>query len=195
MRCADWKNNHSLFIADVKSVPNNAKANLNAGLAYIEMAADEKGLLRKQELDSAKKYLLIGIKIFPEFADGYLNMGLVYNWNNNFDSAEVWWNKARVINPNAVNLQQYDKVLSQHFLQIGLKNGVDKNFEASIFNLNKAFRYDSLNAEISYNLGGAYFTINNFKQAKRYFEKTVQLNPANKDAQAGLQVANLKLNK
>ena len=193
VRCADWKDNHTLFIADVNSVPMDAKANLNAGLAYAEISQLQKSPLREQSYDSSEKYLLKGIKIHPNFPDGYLNIGVLYNWKNNYDSAEVWWNRARAVKPNASGLLQYDRVLSQHYLQMGLKEGVNKNYKVSIDYLLKAYRYDSLNAGISFNLGGAYFSINEFASAKMFWEKSLQLRPGDAQTIAGLQAVNQQM--
>lgn len=193
LRGFDWKDNHTLFIADVKSVPNNSKANLNAGLAYTEIAQNLKSPAKEQTLDSAKKYLLRGIKIYPQFLDGYINMGVVYNWVGNYDSAEVWWNRARAINPGSNLLTTYDKVLANYYLQRGLKKGTEKNYSDCIVELLHAYKYDSLNTEITYNLGGVYFTINDFANAKLYWEKTMQINPANQQAASGLQALNQRM--
>jgi Tfp pilus assembly protein PilF len=193
LRCFDWKNNNTLFISDVKSVPNNAKAHLNAGIAYIDLAQKLEQPQKQIPLDSAKIHLLKGIAIYPKFIDGYLNMGVIYNWENNFDSAEVWWNRARKIKPHNSSLMQYDKVLATHYYQEGLKEATDKKYEECISDFLKAYQYDSLNADICYNMGGVYFTINDFANAKLYWEKTLQLNPANQQAAGGLQAANQKL--
>lgn len=193
LRCMDWKNNNTLFIADVKSVPNNAKAHLNAGIAYIDLAGKLEMPQKQIPLDSAKIHLLKGIAIYPQFADGYLNMGVIYNWENNFDSAEVWWNRARKIKPDNSSLAQYDKVLAIHYYQNGLKKATDKKYAACIADFLKAYQYDSLNADICYNMGGVYFTVNDFANAKLYWEKTLQLNPNNQQAAGGLQAVNQKL--
>ncbi|MEO8150047.1 MAG: glycosyltransferase family 39 protein [Bacteroidia bacterium] len=195
VRCFDWKDNHTLFIADVKSVPQNSKANLNAGLSYTEMAKDLKSPVKEQMLDSAKKYLLKGIEIYPKFSDGYLNMGVIYSWLNNFDSAEVWWNRARSVNPNNNTLKEYDKVLATYYYQRGLKKGTEKNYDDCINDLLRAYKYDSFNADITYNLGGVYFTVNDLVNAKLFFEKTLQINPANQQAASGLQVVNQRMAK
>ena len=106
IRCFDWKDNHTLFIADVQSVPFNAKANLNAGLAYVEMAQDLKSPDKEQRLDSAKKYLQTGIKIYPEFLDGYLS-----TWGAPIECAE--WDKipAFIHGDNSRLEQLLDKLL------------------------------------------------------------------------------------
>ena len=193
-RCSDWKDNHSLFIADVNSVPESAKANLNAGLVYLEEGGKQKGSEKEKSLNHAKYYLQKGIAIYPSFADGYFNMGVIYNWTGNYDSAEVWWNKAQIVNPNSSRVAEYNKVLAQHFFQSGIHKGVEKNYNGSINYLLKALRYDSLNDEINYNLAGVYFTINDFGKAKYFFEKTLALNPADDKARAGLNAASQRLN-
>ncbi len=186
IRCYDWKDNHTLFIADVKAVPNNAKAYLNAGIAYLEIGKDLIGVERQQSFDSAKTYFAKGIAIYPLFADGYLNTGVIYSWEANYDSAEFWWNRARIVSPDNAKLKEFDKILAERYFRSGMTKGVEKDYDESIKDLTKAYQYDSLREDIPYNLGGAYFTINDFANAKLYFKKALELNPSNEQAKGAL---------
>ncbi|MBL0048527.1 MAG: DUF1736 domain-containing protein [Bacteroidetes bacterium] len=186
-RCADWEDSNTLFIADVKNVPQNSKANLNASLAYLKLSEDSINKTHNAAmLDSAKKYIEKALAIYPARADGYLNMGVIYSWKDNFDSAEVWWDRARNIEPNSATLKGYEKVLSDHYYKKGLKKGVDKDFAGSIADLQHAYRYDTLNAALTYNLGGAFYTVKEYEKAKLFWKKTLRLDPNNQGAIGGL---------
>ncbi len=195
-RCADWKDSNTLFIADVKNVPQNSKANLNASLAYLKLSEDSiKKTHDAAMLDSAKKYIEKSLAIYPGRPDGYLNMGVIYSWKDNFDSAEVWWDRARSIEPNSTTLKGYEKILSDYYFKKGLKKGVDKDFAGSVADLQHAYRYDTLNATLTYNLGGAFYTVKEYDKAKLFWEKTLRLDPNNQGAQGGLNALRYNLSR
>lgn len=186
-RCADWRNNNTLFIADAETAPQSTKVQLNAGIAYLELSQIASVNERKNYIKSAMIHLQKGIAISPNYMDGYLNMGVCYNWLTNFDSAEVWWNKARLINPKHNLLIEYDKILSAYFLKTGLQKGVEKKFGESIKYMRRALQYDSSNAIIFSNLGGAYYTIQKMDSAKYFWQKTLLLKPTDTDAIGGMR--------
>ncbi len=188
-RCLDWKNNNTLFLSDVDETPNSAKSQLNAGFTCLNLAKENSGDEKEKLLDESMSYLQKGIVIYPEKIDGYINMGVAYNWKNDYKNAELWWNKARAVNPLSPQLNDPDRVLSVYYLHEGMKYGVDKKYELSIRTMLHALQYDSLNAEILFNLGGAYFTIQNADSAIYYFQKTLLKNPDYPNASNGLQSA------
>ena len=191
-RCSDWKDNNILFIADTKSAPRSAKVQLNAGIAYINLSDQKKAVKPDSLLNKALYHLQKGIEIYPNFIDGYMNMGVVYNRLNNMDQAEIWWNKARKINPQHQKFSEYDKIISQYYLLKGLNNGTERNFKKAVSNLNIALSYDTSNIDIIYNLGGAYFMIPNHDSAKYFFWKTLERNPDFQKAKDGLQVIEMQ---
>lgn len=186
-RCRDWKDNNTLFIADTEGAPNSAKIQLNAAIAYINLSEKKDTTEQDSLLNKAIYHLQKGIDIYPIYIDGYMNMGVAYNRLRDLANAELWWNKARKINPQHTAFLEYDKIISNHYFAIGLKNGVDRNFKESISNMQKALNYDSLNADVLYNLGGAYFTIQKIDSAKYFFQKVLQLNPSYQKAMDGLR--------
>ena len=78
---------------------------------------------------------------------------------------------------------------AQHLLDclLGLQEAVKKNLTSCITYFEKSVHYDPNNAEAWYNLGGAYFTIQQYDKAKSCWEKTLQLNPKHQEAAAGLK--------
>src|SRR5436190_3586801 len=89
--------------------------------------------------------------------------------------------------PNGHNLSAYDKILCDYYYVTGLNFGVQNKFQDAISNFYKAMRYDSLNADVLYNLGGAYFTINENDSSELYFRKALIINPNYQKATQGLQ--------
>lgn len=188
-RCRDWKDNNSLFLADVNQTPNSAKSQLNAGIACLNLATESTGAEKEKWIDQSFAYLQKGISIYPNKIDGYINIGVAYSWKNDFENAELWWNMARALDPVSTELITPNKVLANHYFKKGMQLGVEKNYTASIGTMIHALQYDSSNAEILFNLGGAYFTIKNSDSAVYYFEKTLLLSPGYPNATEGLNAS------
>ena len=127
-----------------------------------------------------------GIDIYPQYPDGYLNIGVVYNWKNDYINAELWWNKAYKIKPDNKTVHEYFKILATYYYQQGMQKGVQKNFRESVDDMLHAAQYDSLNTDILYNIGGAYFSMNQKDSAAWYWNKTLKINPAYQQAAQGL---------
>ena len=186
-RCPDWKDNNTLFIADTDEAPESAKIQLNAGIAYLKLGEKNDSTVKDSLLKKAMFHLQKGIAIYPAYADGYLNMGVVYSHLRDPANMELWWNKARKISPNHDGFREYDKILSSYYFSVGLQKGIEKKFTESISNMMHALRFDTLNADILYNLGGAYFTIQKTDSAKYFFQKTLSIISNYQKALAGLQ--------
>ncbi len=185
-RCNDWKNNNTLFIADTKNAPNSAKIQLNAGIACIYLSDKKVTIEQDILLNKALHHLQKGINIHPGFTDGYMNVGVAYSRLRDLKNAEVWWNKARKINPKHEKFPEYDRIICNSYIAAGLKNASVGNIKESIINFKNALNYDSLNIDVLYNLGGAYFTIQKNDSAKYFFQKVLQKNPSHQNALDGL---------
>lgn len=186
IRCMDWKDNNTLFKSDVRHVPQSVKANLNAGIAFLDTSDIA---TKKQNLEWAKYYLQRGIALKPDFLDGYVNMGVIYNWQQNNDSALWWWLKAHEINPGSTTVNQYLTMLATPIINKGLQAGAAKDFEASIKYFEQAVKIDPANAEVYYNLGGAYYSIGNLTKAIESWKYCLALNPSHAEATNGLAAA------
>lgn len=187
MRCEDWKDNNTLFLGDVDDAPNSAKVQLNAGLAYINRISELKTENEKAPLyDSAMVHLKKGIEIYPEYPDGYLNMGVIYNWKEDYANAEEWWLKAYRIKPDNSTVHGYFKILATYYYRLGMQSGAQKQFRQSADHFKHALLYDSLNTELLYNTGGAYFSLNLKDSAAFFWKKTLFLDPAHSQAAQGM---------
>jgi tetratricopeptide (TPR) repeat protein len=182
-----------LFLADLKAAPASAKIQMNAGIAYMKLSEDKSPKERDSLLDRAIYHVQKEIDIYPKFLDGYFNLGVAYSRKGDYETAEKWWNKARELYPNDNRIQTYDKVTSSYYYNKGIQKGADKNFQESISCFLTALRYDSTNADIYYNLGGAYFTIQKLDSARYFFRETLKRNPQNAEADRGLKVIEMQM--
>jgi cytochrome c-type biogenesis protein CcmH/NrfG len=186
-RNQDWKSDQVLFLHDVKISSSSARANTYAGVALIRLSdqsqdAAEKKSYAKQSLDYFKKSLAVK----NDYITTLLNMGVAYSRMDSLPQAEAAWKRARMVDSTDKNLQRYENYLAQTYYQKGIADGVNKDYALAISHLEKSVSYGASNADAWYNLGGAYFSIQNYTKAKICWEKTLQLNPQQKQAMQGV---------
>ncbi len=193
-RNKDWKSNDTLFIKDVSIVSNSVKANVAASTAYISMADKTKAKSERNEYLKKAETLLIHAKsIYPDFADIYMNLGGIYYRKANYEAAERAWLKGKEIQPNHPNLPQYFKLLGSAFYKEGLKEGSVQNFANAEKLLKKSVSYMPGNAEVWYNLGGAQYSLHDYRAALKSFEKAIKLRPGYQEAIQGLEAVKVLL--
>jgi len=186
-----WKDNTTLFITDVKAVPNSVKANTAAATAYVSLADKATSLAdREYYLEQAIICLKQAQSIYPNFADIYMNLGTVYFRQEKYEKAERAWLYGQKLQPNHPNLPGYFDALGSVFYRQGLQAGAKGNYDKAVELLEKAAHYHPNDAEVWYNLGGARFSAGKLKEARQAFQKALQLDPKNKDAQSGLNAVN-----
>ncbi len=190
MRNKDWKNDNTLFITDVKTCPNSARTNNGAGTSYILLSDAEQDSTAKQRmLDTAILLLNRALKIHPTYVDPYLNLGVAYNRKGDIEKAEDMWNKARQRNPTHPKLAEYDNVLAITYLNKGnhAAAGNTRNYALAKSYYLRGLRYQGNNNDLLYNLGGLYFTIQQFDSARYYWMLNAQYHPQDKGTLQGLQ--------
>ncbi len=185
-RNAEWKNDTTLFIADAEKVPNSVLVNGNAGKAYIDLSELLENKNREKEL--IKKsifYLNRSVSAHKEYVNGYLNLGVAYYKLKDYDKAKDCWNKAKEIYPNNPFLKRNFELLGQLYYNQAMTIGMKKPKEAILL-LEKAVEIVPSNADYWYNLGGASFTIQDFKKARTAWTKVLELKPDYEQAKQGL---------
>jgi tetratricopeptide (TPR) repeat protein len=190
-RNAQWKSDITLSTHDVHYGTNSIILNGNAGTCYITLADMNKDTAL---LDTAIRYLRKSIVLHKGniYPDSYMNMGVAYFQLRIPDSAMLYWGILKENIPVYPGLAVDDSLLAAAFLDKGVKLGQQKNnLPAAIREIKKAIMVRPDKAEFWYNLGGAYFTEQNYDSAHYAWEKTLELNPNYTLAKQGL--SNLKL--
>ena len=183
-----WKNDITLFITDVKTVPNSVLANGNAGARYIDLSEEPRNKGREQELlDKAIRHLNKAVRIHPKYVNGYLNLGLAYFKLKDLEKAEIYLNEAKRIFPSHPMLKILYAAVAKEYLNRGLILGENNNISDALEAIRKASAIDPQNAEIWYNLGGAYFTRQEFEKAQEAWNNVLLINPDHQDAKRGLE--------
>ncbi len=183
----DWKNDISLFLKDVETVPNSVLVLGNAGARYIDLS-DTKNFVahRKESLEKGIKYLKHAVELHPRYVNGYLNLGLgSYKLGRDRD-ALYYWKQAEALYPNNPYLKNYYIVMYNDLLNRGYQKAQRGQLDSAIYELRKTIILDKLNPEGFYNIGGAYYQKRNYDKAKMYWEQCLKLNPNHVQAKAGL---------
>ncbi len=190
-RNADWKNDNTLFTQDIKVVPNSVLVNGNVAAASITMADFEKDSVKKDKyLHDAIGLLNKAIAVHPGFVAGFLNKGIAYYKLGQMDSAEICMDSVQANYPNYPSLKTLYSLLGEYHMRIGWNQyGRVGRYPEAIAEFNKGIRIDSTNAELWYNLGGAYYSNKQLPQAIQAWNMAIKINPNHTQAKAGRQAA------
>ena len=125
-------------------------------------------LVAQNKIDQAAECYEKGIKINPNFAEIYNNLGLLYiNNKSDVKKAENCYKKAISLNPK----------IPEPYNNLGtLYKSLDK-FDEAIDCYQKALTINPKFTHAYHNLGNVYITIGNFSEAKKNFNKSIQTDP------------------
>ncbi|MGZ4053910.1 MAG: tetratricopeptide repeat protein [Bacteroidia bacterium] len=185
-RNAEWKNDQTLFITDAETVPNSALVNGNAGKAFVDLSEMPENKAQEKELiEKGIYYLKRAVKIHPKYVNGYLNLGVCYFKQKNFEETKANWDKAKSLYPNNPLLKRNFDLLAAEYFNEGMTIG-GKNPQEAIKLLEKAVEIAPQNADYWYNIGGAAFTMKDYEKARFAWTKTLELKRDYVQAQQGM---------
>jgi len=178
-----WKNDSSLFLADVKTVPDSVIVNGNAARAYLEMSERPESKAIATELTrKCIPFLTKAINLHPRYVNGYLDLGVVYGKLGELEKAEECWNKVQEIYPDHPYLKQNFHLLGLTYHRKAM-DLMSRDLSESTRLLERATKVDPENAENWYDLGKAYYQAQQFGNARTAWTKTLQLKPDYKDTE------------
>jgi len=187
-RNAQWYNDTTLFLHDVKVHPNSAMLNGNAGSRLISLSELPENREKADSLlQQSVQYSRKAISLHPEYVNAYINLGLAEFMLKNYDESEAAFRKAREIFPSHPVMPVYFSLLSNHYLNEGIAKGTtEKKYDEAVALMQKAAELSPQDPEIYYNMGGAYFTAGNYEKAREMWNRTLQLRPDHTEARRGL---------
>ncbi|GAA4468581.1 hypothetical protein GCM10023093_26440 [Nemorincola caseinilytica] len=186
-----WKNDSTLFGTDIKTVPNSVLVNANVAASYITLADFEKTPEGKEKyLKDAIKILDHTLGIHPRFVAAYLNRGIAWYKLGDIDKAVENMNSVKKLYPTYPTLPGMYKLICDHYLRVGWEQyGKLGRYAEAIEVYKKGLAVDPNNADLWYNMGGAYYTDHKAAEALAAFQRALQLSPGNQQAQAGINAA------
>jgi len=172
-RNMDWKDNMSLFTADVVTSPNSANLNKDIGNSLVD--AGKLITNKKHQADTfnlAKPYLKKAMKIYSGYTDAYRLLGFIYYMENKFDSAFYYNAGGLKVKPDDAELNyNQGKVLDKQ-----------KKYDEAIKVLNHAIEINPKYEGAYFNLALSYTNKGDGDKGLEYFKKVIELNPKRADA-------------
>ncbi len=172
-RNADWKDNLSLFSADVITTPNSANLNKDLGSTLVDLVKESPN--KKNQTDTfniAKPYLKRAIEIYPLYFDAFPLLGVIYYIENNFDSAYYYQKQGLEFSPDNAELNfNFGKTLDKL-----------KRYDEAIKVLDHAVALDPKNEGAYFNLALSYTNKGDIEKGLFYFLKVTDLNPKRAEA-------------
>lgn len=166
----DWHDNYTLFLNDVKYSTNSAKLLTSVG-GDMTKEADKltDTIQKKAKLQEAIGYLNRALAIYPNHSNALLLLGNAeYKLNKNPKTVIPIYEKAKASRMGGY----YDALFNIGCVQIenGMSDSARNNFIAAL-NISPTM------PECAYNLGEAYFNLQNVDSAILWFNYSNQLNP------------------
>lgn len=182
MRLPDWKNNHSLFEADIEKVPMSIRANSALAYSLYEKAIQTEEV-NATILERSAELYRTAINIYGNDAPTWYNYGMCNLAMGDYTMAELCFMECLRIRPghtlalnNLGNIQylkgEHEKAMAYYVMAIN----TDKN-----------------NAEAWSNLGAEYLNIQKNDSAIYALDKAVRLDPKNENAQHNLNLAKKRM--
>ena len=193
-RAADWKDQFTLFGKDVKKSDKSAHMRLYWGLAlrdkggeYEEANIKEQNWAKRQENDrqyfewtwKAIKQFKKGIEIYPQYADCYEQLGLLYdkigvkiNDMSYRDTAEYYY---LLCLKNIPSKATANSNLAKIYFERGEIQKAKQFYLAAIY-------FDPLLSDGYFNLGSTYGTLAMYDSSFYYYNQCLKLDPKRTDA-------------
>lgn len=220
-RNAEWKDNSTLFKADLAKSPNNGRLNYYVGNELVEnvLPTVTDSAARRALLIESVERLNKALEIFPKYTDAHTELGTAYLNMLRYDSAEVHFKTAISQSPYqsiAANnlgtvylrtdripeaIASYKLAIQikgdfvQAFCNLGSAYARVKQFDSAIAALNQALAFNPGYAEAYMQIGLAYYFSNKFVEAEPFFKKALELNPADINAANNLGASYLNSGK
>jgi protein O-mannosyl-transferase len=183
-----WESDYTLFTTDVKTSVNSAKVLNAAGGALTTEAVNEKDEVKKREmLVQAIEYLNKALLVHPTYKNAYLIMGNAHYYLNEYDKANLAYEKALNIDPN---FKDAETNLAISLRDAGRQAGeVENNLEKSQSLLTKSYQLSPNDSETLRLLGVVNGIKGNHLEAIKYFTKVIEVDPKNASGYLNLSSA------
>lgn len=173
MRNGEWKDNFTLYAADVTRSPGSARAHYNYGSELVERArVEESPEAREKLISEAGTELNTALGIYPSYLDALNNLGNLWEIRNNPDSSNACYEK----------ILRIDSSYLKAYFNIGLNYYKMQRPEQSNRYLERLVVRDPNHAKALYLLGSNYGTLGRFDLAAQYLERCVAIDETTADA-------------
>lgn len=183
-----WKDNFTLFMTDVRTVPNSAKLRNAAGGELITQAVKPENAARKNEmLNQAIQHLKEAVKIHPAYKNPYLLLGNAYNYLQQYEASIQEYQRALQLD---TAYKEAKNNLGVTYRDAGRYYGEQKgDLNTALSYLLKAHDLLPNDYEVNRLLGVAYGIAGDSSKAIEFFSKALAIQPNDADALFNLGTA------
>lgn len=183
-----WKDNFTLFLTDIKAVPNSAKLRNACGGELVTQAIKPENSAKKNAmLTEAVVHLQEAVKIHPGYKNPFLLLGNANNYLQQYEASIQAYQQALRLDPNYAEAKSN---LAITFRDAGRYYGEQRgDLNKALEYLSKAFEMQPNEYETLRLMGVAYGIGGQPLKAVEFFEKALQQAPNNADAMYNLGTA------
>ncbi len=173
-RNAEWKDNYTLFSADVLKAPENARLNYYLGnemsTNYAAQAPDP--VTKGQIMEQSVVYMQKAVAIYPEFYEAHVALGSAFFNLKKYDSAEV--HHKITLKDDPQNILALNGLAGIYFMK--------QNYPAARDILIRDVAINPRSTDIVHNLGLCYMYMQKFDSAQIYFRMALAVDPTHKES-------------
>ena len=178
-RGADWKNDLTLFTADVMSSPNSARVHSSLGWIYLGFAKNlQRGDQQTELLQKANVHYRKSLEILPAQWEPWHDLGRSYYIAGNYDEAVKDYQRALECDSNSAMVHSS---LGQAYLQLGnkLQKGDQQTelFQKAIVHYRKSLEILPAQWEVWHELGYIYYLAGDYDEALKDFQRALECDP------------------
>ena len=175
-RNKDWESNSTLYRKDVLTAGNSTVTNGNAGLSYLNAAPlQDNENARKEMLLEAINYFNKAISIYPGYTFAYINRGVVFFEQGDWERAKQDWDTAQKQFPTHPDLPS---LYASYYINTSIsKFGSKGKYEEAIIELQKGAVLAPQDIIILFNLGYYYNLTGRKEAAINAFQKIIDERP------------------
>ena len=183
-----WKDNFTLFLTDIKTVPDSAKLRNAVGGELIAQSLKPENADRNNAmLTEAVGHLEEAVKIHPGYKNPYLLLGNAHNYLQQYEASIQAYQQALQLDPAYAEARNN---LGITYRDAGRYFGEQKNdLNKSLTYLLQSYELRSDDYETLRLLGVAYGIGGNIQKSIEFFAKALEKEPDNADAYYNLGTA------
>ena len=168
-RNTEWKDNKTLYNADLLKAPNSSRLNYCVGYLLVSEDYDRETnpAVKKDLLRNGIAYLQRSVEIFPEYCSAQTELGNAFFINKQYDSAEVHDLMAIKVNPQAS--EAINNLAGVYFVTGKFVRALDVCKQAVAIRPNYAEAY--------YNIGLCFNSMKQYDSSIAYDRQALAIDP------------------
>lgn len=183
-RIPDWKNNETLYLADIEKAADCLEAQSKLAQLYTEKAQKtENEALSKEWVEKANSHYEKAINIYGNDKQTWFSFGMNHLMTGEYTMSELAFKEVIRLDPNYTSA--YNNLGNIYYLR-NERAEAKTQYELAVIS-------NPLNAEALSNLGAMYLLNNRFDSAYTYLSKANQLEPENENTSYNLNLVKKKM--